>query len=118
MPTARSEKTPTARTRNRATSGKAEKDVRKRPHREATLNLRISLTTRELIDTAAEASGKSRTEFVLDSARQQAVDVLLDRRLFHFDEKAMQSFLHLLDNPPEPNALLRDLMTRKAPWER
>ncbi len=42
------------------------------------INLRVPRVTRELIDTAAEVVGKSRTEFMLESARQHAIDVLLD----------------------------------------
>jgi uncharacterized protein (DUF1778 family) len=94
-----------------------EAPARRQARAEATINLRVSVATRDLIDSAAAASGKSRTEFVLDSARQHAIDVLLDQKLFRLDESAMQAFLAVLDNPPEPNARLRELMHRRAPWE-
>jgi uncharacterized protein (DUF1778 family) len=90
---------------------------RRQTRAEATINLRVSVATRDLIDSAAEASGKSRTEFVLDSARQRAIDVLLDQKVFRLDEEAMQAFLHVLDNPPAPNAALKELMNSKAPWQ-
>ena len=91
---------------------------KKRERRDAIINLRIPARTRELIDAAADAVGKSRTQFVVDSARAQAVDVLLDQRIFNLDEKAFAAFVAVLDNPPAPNKKLKALMARKAPWQR
>uniref|UniRef100_UPI0038F68180 type II toxin-antitoxin system TacA family antitoxin n=1 Tax=Streptomyces turgidiscabies TaxID=85558 RepID=UPI0038F68180 len=45
------------------------------------INLRIEAHTRQLIDDAAAILGKTRTEFMIDSARSLAIDVLLDQRL-------------------------------------
>ncbi|HVP00724.1 MAG TPA: DUF1778 domain-containing protein, partial [Bryobacteraceae bacterium] len=47
-----------------------------------TLNLRIKPELRGLIDRAAELSGKNRTDFVLDAARNAAENALLDRTVF------------------------------------
>jgi len=88
-----------------------------RIRKDTTINLRLPVQTRDLIDAAASALGKSRTEFVLDSARTQAIDVLLDQRFFHLDASEMEHFLEILDRPPEPNEKLRDLLKRKAPWD-
>ncbi|MBP0652344.1 DUF1778 domain-containing protein, partial [Mycobacterium tuberculosis] len=49
------------------------------------INLRIETNTRQLIDDAAAVLGKTRTEFMVESARRQAIDVLLDQRLFVLD---------------------------------
>jgi uncharacterized protein (DUF1778 family) len=81
-----------------------------------TISLRVPRQTRELIDSAAASIGKSRTEFVLDSARQQAVDVLLDQRLFSVDAEQHETFLHALDNPPQPSERLKALMRKAAAW--
>jgi uncharacterized protein (DUF1778 family) len=83
-----------------------------------TINLRASATLRDLIDRAAALLGQNRTEFMLDSARLRAEDVLLDQRLFFLDEKQYQDFLDLLDAPPKPPDELRRLLTTKAPWEK
>jgi uncharacterized protein (DUF1778 family) len=83
----------------------------------ATVNLRIPEQTRELIDTAAAALGKSRTEFMLDSARRHAIDVLLDQRLFVLDEAQHEAFMRVLNNPPPPNKELKKLMRSTPPWE-
>jgi uncharacterized protein (DUF1778 family) len=82
------------------------------------INLRVPTVTRQLIDTAAAAVGKSRTEFMLESARQHAIDVLLDQRLFVLDPEQHDAFMQALDNPPKPNAALKKLMSSKSPWEK
>ena len=53
-----------------------------RSRRDAVVNVRMSRQSRDLIDEAAEAIGKTRSEFIVESARTHAIDVLLDRRLF------------------------------------
>jgi uncharacterized protein (DUF1778 family) len=82
------------------------------------INLRVPEDTRELIDTAAAALGKTRTEFMLESARQHAIDVLLDQRLFILNEQQHDAFVRVLQNPPAPSAALRKLFASKAPWEK
>lgn len=86
--------------------------------RTTSINLRVTPQVRELIDTAAAALGKSRTEFMLDSARRQAIDVLLDQRLFVLDAGQHDAFMKVLDNPPPPNARLKKLLASKAPSEK
>ncbi len=83
-----------------------------------TINLRIEAGTRQLIDDAAQVLGKTRTEFMIESARRQAIDVLLDQRLFALDEERYDAFVHALDNPPAPGPKLRALLSRKPAWER
>src|ERR1700752_400742 len=86
--------------------------------RTTTINLRVSKITRQLIDTAAAVVGKSRTEFMLESARQHAIDVLLDQRLFVLNAEQHDAFVEILDNPPMPNAALKKLLSSKSPWEK
>lgn len=88
-----------------------------RPKADTTITMRLPAQTRELIDRAAATVDKSRTEFVLESARQRAVDVLLDQRVFHLDEAESEAFAQVLDNPPAPVDALRKLFKSKAPWE-
>jgi uncharacterized protein (DUF1778 family) len=82
------------------------------------INLRIETRTRRLIDDAAAVLGKSRTEFMVECARRQAIDVLLDQRLFVLEDKAYDAFVDALDNPPAPGPKLRALMARTPVWER
>ena len=86
---------------------------------EASISMRISRRTLDLIDDAACIAGKSRTEFVLDCARRHAIDVLLDQRLFVLDDDRHDAFMRALDDPPLPSARLKQLMrSDKAPWDR
>ncbi len=82
------------------------------------INLRIGASTRQLIDDAAAILGKTRTEFMIESARQQAIDVLLDQRLFVLDSDRYEAFLHALDNPPAPGPKLRSLLRRAPAWRK
>jgi uncharacterized protein (DUF1778 family) len=83
-----------------------------------TINLRVEAQTRRLIDEAAAVLGKTRTEFMVDSARALAIDVLLDQRLFALDAERYDSFVAALDNPPAPGPKLRALLQRTPAWER
>lgn len=86
--------------------------------RGVTINLRASAHLRDLIDRAAALLGQNRSEFMLDSARLRAEDVLLDQKLFSLDEKQYEDFLNLLDEPPKPTEELRRLLSARAPWEK
>jgi uncharacterized protein (DUF1778 family) len=86
--------------------------------RTTTINLRVPQPTRDLIDTAAAAIGKSRTEFMLESARRHAIDVLLDQRIFVLNPQQHRAFMAVLDNPPKPTAALKKLLSSRSPWER
>jgi uncharacterized protein (DUF1778 family) len=82
------------------------------------INLRIEAHTRQLIDDAAAILGKTRTDFMVESARKSAIDVLLDQRLFVLDPERYDAFVHALDNAPAPGPKLRSLLRRAPAWER
>jgi uncharacterized protein (DUF1778 family) len=86
--------------------------------RTRTINLRTTEANRALIDRAADALGKDRTEFMLEAATREAQSVLLDRRFFQLDETAFRLFVKALDAPPADNPRLRKLLAKRAPWER
>jgi uncharacterized protein (DUF1778 family) len=88
-----------------------------RPRADTTITMRVSAQTRALIDEAATRVDKTRTEFMLESARERALDILLDQRVFHLDEAASEAFAEALDRPPTPLEALRALVKSKAPWE-
>lgn len=84
----------------------------------SSINLRIETGTRQLIDDAAAILGKTRTEFMIESARRQAVDVLLDQRLFVLDPERYDAFMQALDNPPAPGPKLKSLLRRTPAWQK
>lgn len=86
--------------------------------RNTVINLRADEPRRSLIDRAAEAVGKNRSEFMLDAATREATTVLLDRRFFQLDAATFKRFAAALDAPPADNPRLRKLLAKRAPWER
>lgn len=88
-----------------------------RARRDVNINLRASGKQRSLIDRAAEALGKNRSDFMLEASCREAESVLLDRRYFGLDAETFKDFTAMLDSPPATNPRLRRLLTEKAPWE-
>jgi len=86
------------------------------PKRE-TLNIRIKPEERGLIDRAAKARGKNRTEFVLEAARIAAEEAILDQAVISVTPEAYQAFLEQLDLPPKPSERLRKTLQTPAPWD-
>ncbi|HXR39370.1 MAG TPA: DUF1778 domain-containing protein [Terracidiphilus sp.] len=82
------------------------------------INLRVTRSQKALIDRAAEAQGRSRSDFMLDAACREAESVLLDQRYFHMDDEAFQCFVDLLDAPLKDNPGLTRLLKTKAPWDK
>jgi uncharacterized protein (DUF1778 family) len=83
-----------------------------------TINLRANQRQKALIDRAAAALGRSRSDFMLETACREAEAVLLDRRYFVLSEDAFRKFTAMLDKPPKDNPRLRRLLLTQAPWER
>ena len=83
-----------------------------------TINLRASAEQKALIDRAAARLGKSRTEFMLDSARDAAINTLLDERMFLLDDARYDAFVACLDAPVGPSEALRKVLATSSPWER
>ena len=88
-----------------------------RATRDQAINIRANRQQRDLIDRAAQALGKSRSDFMIDTASREAEAVLLDRAFFQLDEDAFERFNALLDTPPSPSNALRTLLSSKAPWD-
>ena len=83
-----------------------------------TINLRASRKQKVLIDRAAETLGRSRSDFMLETACREAETVLLDRRYFSLSADAFKRFTAMLDKPPSSNPKLQRLLQTKAPWAR
>ncbi|EEI5408541.1 DUF1778 domain-containing protein [Salmonella enterica subsp. enterica serovar Sandiego] len=78
------------------------------------LNLRAKESQRALIDAAAEILHKSRTDFILETACQAAEKVILDRRVFNFND---EEFINLLDAPVADDPVIEKLLARKPQWD-
>lgn len=84
--------------------------------RSVIINIRARTNQRDIIDRAAEALGKNRSDFMLEASCREAESVLLDRRYFTLSEEQFAAFTALLDAPPQANEKLRALLATKAPW--
>jgi uncharacterized protein (DUF1778 family) len=82
------------------------------------INLRVTRSQKALIDRAAEAQGRNRSDFMLDAACREAESVLLDQCYFQLDDEAFKRFTAMLDAPPTDNPGLTRLLKTKAPWEK
>lgn len=85
--------------------------------RSARLGLRATHEQEVVLRRAAEVAHKSLTDFILDSACLAAEQTLLDQRLFMVSGSQYQDLMDLLEQPMQPNNGLRDLFSRKAPWD-
>ncbi len=85
--------------------------------RNARLELRLSSDVKNLLQQAADAMGKKLSEFVIDCARNEAVDVMADRRLFLLDEQQMSEFEQILDRPVRENPRLKKLLATEHPFK-
>ena len=80
------------------------------------VNLRVREDVRDLIDMAARVSGKTRSDFMIEAARQAAEDALLDQTFIRVDAETYAQFMSILDQPPSGEGYER-LMRAPRPWQ-
>lgn len=81
------------------------------------IQIRASAETKAVLNRAAALRGQKLSEFMLESARRQAEETILEQRTFFLDDEAHARFLALLDSPSKPSPEVRGQFKRKAPWE-
>jgi uncharacterized protein (DUF1778 family) len=86
--------------------------------RTARFGFRATHRQEVLIRRAAEATRKSVTEFVLNSACSAAENALLEQKLFFADDESWQTFLDAMEKPAKFKPRLCELMRHRAPWEK
>jgi uncharacterized protein (DUF1778 family) len=84
---------------------------------DTSVTMRMPLQTKELIEKAATTVNKTFSAFVVESAREHAVDVLLNQTVFNLSADQAEAFAQALENPPAPTERLKRLMQSNAPWE-
>lgn len=82
------------------------------------INIRAKSRQRDLIDQAAERTGRRRSEFMLDAACRKAVDVLLDQAYFAVDAGVFAKFQAMVDRPLPATDRLRRLLKTTPPWDK
>ena len=81
------------------------------------LDLRLTPSAKRVLQTAASASRRTMSEFVLESALARAEETLPDRRRFGLDAERWSAFLAALDAPPRRSRRLGDLLRDPSIFE-
>ncbi len=81
------------------------------------INLRVTEELCELIDAGARAVHKDRTAFMLEAARDKALEALLDQRVFELTEAGYNQVREVLNQRLSDNPLSAELMARRPQWQ-
>jgi uncharacterized protein (DUF1778 family) len=85
-----------------------------RTNRTEKLDLRLTPRARRVLQSAAEASHKTLSDFVLESALARADGVLADRHVFRGDAEQWTAFLAALDARPKARPRLDRLLNEPS----
>lgn len=75
------------------------------------LDLRVSSSTKRMLEAAASASNRTVSAFVVESALARAEEALADRQIFPLSKTKWAEFLAALDAPPRPLSEMQRLLT-------
>src|SRR3981081_3375264 len=81
------------------------------------LDLRLTPEAKRVLNAAAQASRRSVSEFVLESALDRAQEALPDRQHFWLGAGARKAFLAAVAAPPRPLPRLQRLLTEPSVFE-
>lgn len=84
------------------------------------LELRISPDVKSEIETAAQLSHVSVSQFIADSAMQRAETIISEHSRIKLTEESWNAVMEALENPPAPDERLRRAAARsreEATWE-
>jgi uncharacterized protein (DUF1778 family) len=85
-----------------------------RVNRTKKIDLRLTAQAKRTLQRAAEATHKTLSDFVLESALARADSVLADRRVFRLDAERWKDFLAALDPQPKPRPRLARLLNEPS----
>lgn len=85
-----------------------------RTNRTQKLDLRLTPNAKRALQNAAEASHKTLSDFVLESALARADTVLADRQTFRLDAQRWSTFMAALDAQPKPRPRLARLLSEAS----
>jgi len=81
---------------------------------ETSLEVRIGLDGKSLIEEAAELSGQTVDSFIASSVMEAARRTIDANQRIRLSNRDRDRFLELLENPPEPN----DRLKQAAQWHK
>jgi uncharacterized protein (DUF1778 family) len=83
-------------------------------NRATRLSIRATAKQKEIISRAAASRRQSISEFVLENSIEAAEGLELDNAYFVLSPEKYRSFVAALDEPPRPNAALRELFSEPS----
>jgi len=97
---------------------RAPRTARQTETRREKLDLRLTASAKRTLQTAAAATHRSVSEFVLESALARAEETLPDRQRFGLSAKQWEAFQAALNAPYRPAPRLRRLLKEPSVIER
>jgi uncharacterized protein (DUF1778 family) len=85
-----------------------------RTNRTEKLDLRLTANAKRALQTAAQVTHKTLSDFVLESALARADSVLAERQVFRLDASRWNAFIAALDAPPRPRPRLARLLNEPS----
>ncbi len=82
------------------------------------LDLRLTPSSKRVLQIAAQAARRSVSEFVLESALARAQETLPDRQRFGLTAEQWAAFQAALNAPPQPAPRLAKLLREPSVFER
>ncbi len=82
------------------------------------LDLRLTASAKQVLQTAASLTRQSVSEFVLESALARAAETLPDRQHFGLNAEQWAAFQAALDAPPRPLPRMASLLREPTVFER
>ncbi len=78
------------------------------------LAARLTSRQKELLQRAADLTGRSLTDFIVSSALERAETTIRSYEVLELSERDAKAFFEALDNPPKLNAKLSEAMRRHS----
>ncbi len=87
------------------------------PAREVRLSIRTSAEQKDLLKRAALSRGADLSQFVLEASLEQARKVVADESVLVLSSTDYEQLCQAMDETPEPNPALRQLLQAKRVWD-
>jgi uncharacterized protein (DUF1778 family) len=91
-----------------------QRTIHMRMNRTEKIDLRLTAQAKRALLSAAEATHKTLSDFVLESALARADSVLAERQVFRLDAERWTAFLAALDAPPKARPHLARLLNEPS----
>jgi uncharacterized protein (DUF1778 family) len=89
-------------------------EISMRTNRTEKLEMRLTAQAKSTLQAAADATHKTLSDFVLESALARADTVLAERQVFRLDADRWTAFLAALDAPPKARPRLARLLNEPS----